>query len=252
MSNYESTFMEYNPEMEAMQSEQFEWGGETEWSGETGWGHENEWSGESEWGNESEWSAETGWGGEAEWSGEMEVFSEAELMELAGELLEVTNEAELDRFLGGLIKKAGRALGQVVRSPIGQAVGGFLKGAAKRALPLAGAALGGYFGGPLGAKIGSGLASAAGGALGLEAEMNAEEREFEGAKNFVRMSGKAVKDALSAPVTANPVAVAQSVVTKAAQKNAPGLVGAAMGPAPRRGPGGRWLRRGRNIVIVNC
>lgn len=246
MSNYESAFMEYSPEMETLQSEQFEWSGETEW------GNENEWSGETEWGNENEWSGESGWGGEAEWSGEVEVFSEAELMELAGELLEVTNEAELDRFLGSLIKRAGSSLGQIVRSPIGQAVGGFLKGAAKKALPLAGGALGAYFGGPLGAKIGSGLASAAGNALGLEAEMNAEDREFEGAKNFVRMGGKAVKDAISAPVTANPIAVAQSAVTKAAQKNAPGLVGATMEPATKRGRGGRWVRRGQNIVIVNC
>ena len=84
---------------------------------------------------------ETGWGAETEWGGEAEVFSEAETMELAGELTEITTEAELDRFLGDLISKAGRALGKVVRSPIGQAVGGWLKGAAKSALPLAGGGL---------------------------------------------------------------------------------------------------------------
>src|ERR1700746_2482778 len=70
-----------------------------------------------------------------------------------------------------LINRAGQALGQVVHSPTGQAVGGLLKGAAKRGLPLAGAALGGYVGGPLGATIGSSLATAAGSALGLEAEV---------------------------------------------------------------------------------
>ena len=36
-----------------------------------------------------------------------EVFGETEQMELASELLEVTSEAELDRFLGGLIERAG-------------------------------------------------------------------------------------------------------------------------------------------------
>lgn len=114
-----------------------------------------------------------------------EVFNESEVMELAAELLEVTNEAELDRFLGNLIKKAGSALGKVVKSPIGQAVGGVLKGVAKKALPIAGGALGAYFGGPLGAKIGSGLASAAGSALGLELEtLNQEDREFEGENNL--------------------------------------------------------------------
>src|SRR5271168_3643755 len=122
---------------------------------------------------------ETGEFGETEWGGE--VFSETEATELASELLEVTNEAELDRFLGDLISKAGKAFGSFIRSPIGKSLGGWLKGAAKQALPLAGGALGGVFGGPLGAKIGSGLASYAGGALGLEAEMSQEDREFEGA-----------------------------------------------------------------------
>src|SRR5262245_15167344 len=106
----------------------------------------------------------------SEWSGEGGGLSEADEMQLASELLGVSSEAELDQFLGSLIKKASSAIGSVVRSPIGQAVGGVLKSAAKKALPLAGGALGGYIGGPLGAKIGSGLASAAGSALGLEAE----------------------------------------------------------------------------------
>lgn len=50
-----------------------------------------------------------------------EVFNESEMMELTAELLEVTNEAELDRFLGGLIRRVGGAIGKVVKSPIGQA-----------------------------------------------------------------------------------------------------------------------------------
>src|SRR5260370_23227980 len=64
-------------------------------------------------------SYETGWGGEAAY--ESEVFSEAEVLELAGQLTEVTTEVELDRFLGDLISKAGRAPGQVVPSPTGPA-----------------------------------------------------------------------------------------------------------------------------------
>ena len=68
---------------------------------------------------------------------ESEVFNEAEQMELAAELLEVRDEAELEQFLGSLIKKAGSALGKVVKSPVGKAIGGFLKSAAKKALPMA-------------------------------------------------------------------------------------------------------------------
>jgi hypothetical protein len=208
---------EYNPQMEAYEAGEYEWSGETEWGGE--------------------------------------VLSEAETMELAGELLEVTNEAELDRFLGDLIKKAGSAIGSVVRSPIGKAIGGWLKGAAKQALPIAGGALGGLVGGPLGAKIGSGLASYAGGALGLEAEMSQEDREFEGAKNFVKMATDAVKSAAAAPPSANPVEVAKAAVKAAVQKHAPGLLsptGAAHGHVGSFGRTGRWVRQGRNVIIVNC
>ena len=73
-------------------------------------------------------------------------------MELASELLEVTSEAELDRFLGDLISRAGQAVGKFVKSPEGQAIGGILKGAAKQVLPGIGSAVGGYFGGATGSK----------------------------------------------------------------------------------------------------
>jgi hypothetical protein len=222
MHDIDRTQMEYSPEMSALETEQFEFG-EQEWAGETY--------------------------GEA-------VLTEADEAELASELLEVTNEEELDRFLGGLLKRAARAVGQVVRSPIGQAVGGVLKGVAKKALPLAGGALGAYVGGPLGAKIGSGLASAAGSALGLEAEaLEQEDREFEGAKQFVRLAADTVKKAAAAPATADPRAVAQSAAIAAARRLAPGLVGAAPGAAGAaaalrgRGRTGQWLRRGTKIVL---
>jgi len=48
--------------------------------------------------------------------------------------------------LGNLIKKVGGAVGKFVKSPVGKAIGGVLKGVAKKALPIAGGALGAYFG----------------------------------------------------------------------------------------------------------
>ena len=222
MSNFESSLTEYNPEMETFEEEQFEWG-------------------------------ETEWGGEAE-----SVLSEADEMALAAELLEITNEAELDRFLGGLIKKVGGTVGKFVKSGTGKAIGGVLKGVAKKALPIAGKVAGGVFGGPLGAMIGGGLASAAGSALGLELEsLSQEDREFEGAKQFVRVAADTVKNATSAPPTVNPRAAAQSAAAAAAQKYVPDLLRATAGPAaPSSTPGkarsGRWIRRGRNVIIVNC
>ena len=209
--------------------------------------------------------------GEMEWSGEMEgegVLSEAMEMQLASELLEVTSEAELEQFLGDLIGKVGSIAGKVINSPIGKAVGGVLKGVAKKALPIAGGAIGGYFGGPLGAQIGSGLANAAGSALGLEAEaLEAEDREFEGARQFVRVAADTVANAVAAPPGADPRAVAQSAAIEAAGRFAPGLI--TVGVAPVEGePGaphhphhrhhhhhrhhmhsGRWMRHGKKIVL---
>ena len=164
------------------------------------------------------------------------MLSEADEIQLAGELLEVTNEAELDRFLGDFIKKVGSVAGQVIRSPVGQAVGGVLKGVAKKALPMAGGAIGGYFGGPLGAKIGSGLASAAGSALGLESEqLEQEDREFEGAKQFVSVAADTVKAAASAPPGSDPRRSGPGGGRAAARKFAPALLG----------QGGGVRRRGR-------
>jgi hypothetical protein len=175
------------------------------------------------------------------------VFNESEEMELAAELLEVRDEAELEQFLGDLIKKAGSAIGKVVKSPIGQAIGGVLKTAAKKALPLAGTALGGMFGGPLGAQLGGSLANMAGGALGLELEgLSGEDREFEAAKQFVRFAADTVKNAVAQPQS-NPVAAAAAAIQQAAKVHAPGLLGSG---ASHGATSGHWVRQGANIIVV--
>jgi hypothetical protein len=197
---------------------------------------------------------------EAELDGEADTespFNETDEMELAASLLEVSDEAELDQFLGNLIKKAGSAVGQFVRSPTGRALGGILKGAARKALPIAGRAIGSYFGGPTGGAIGGRLASTAGKLFGLELEgLSGEDQEFEVAKRFVRFAGTAAKKAATTPPTVAPQAAARSAVVAAARRFAPGLVrggSSAVGPvAGRLGRRGRWVRRGRNIIIVNC
>lgn len=183
------------------------------------------------------------------------VLNETDEYELAMELVAVSSEAELDRFLGDLINKVAKGAGKIIKSPVGQAVGGVLKGVAKQALPLAGGALGAYVGGPLGAKIGSGLASAAGSALGLEGETLAQEdREFEGAKQFVRLAADTVNKAADAPPTANPRSIAQSAAMSAARALAPGLLtnngaGTTTAGAGSHGRSGRWARRGNHIVL---
>ena len=64
-------------------------------------------------------------------------FSEAEELALAGELLGVTDERELDQFLGNVFKKVWGGIKKVAKP-----LGGMLKGIAKKALPFVGGALG--------------------------------------------------------------------------------------------------------------
>ncbi len=172
---------------------------------------------------------------EGEAQNEAEVFGEAEMEALATELMEVQSEAELEQFLGSLIKKAGSAIGSFVKSPVGQALGGVLKSAVKRGLPTVGSALGGMIGGAQGAKIGGQLGSFASG------QINEMEMEMETAKDLVRMAANAVKNAAAAPAGSNPVAVAKAAVAQAI-KSLPTA-------AVRGSAQGRWVRRGNRIVL---
>ncbi len=181
------------------------------------------------------------------------VFDEAEEMEMAAELLAVSDEAELEQFLGGLIKKAGALL----KTPTGQALKGLLKGAAKKYLPTIAGAVGTAFGGPVGAALASQLTSHAGRAFGLELEgLSPEDKEFETAKHYVRWAGEAAKNAALAPPTADPMTAAKSAAVTAAQQHAPGLLQSTpprpamgMGGRVRRRRSGRWIRKGDVIVL---
>jgi hypothetical protein len=145
--------------------------------------------------------------------------------ELASELLEIRSDQELDHFLGDLFKKVASGIGTVIKSPVGQALGGVLKQVAKKALPLAGGALGTFVGGPLGGMVGSKLASMAGDAFGLEYEgLSAEDRDFETARRYVRFAGEAAKRAAYARPDLDPRAVAKAALIEAAKLHAPGLL----------------------------
>ncbi len=193
--------------------------------------------------------------GEYEYAGEYyegEVLSEADEMELAAELLEVASEEELDQFFGKVFRKVGGAIGRAVKSPIGRKLIGGLKGIAKKALPIAGKALGGAIGGPIGGAIGGKLGSFASGLFEAEFEgMSYEDQEFEVSRRLVRLSAEAASNAAQTPASANPQVAANQAMTAAAQRHAPGLLrqryGAGAGASGSRS--GRWVRRGRKIVI---
>jgi len=184
-------------------------------------------------------------------------FEEVDEMELAAGLLEVADEAELDQWLGSLFKKAKGAFGKIVSSPIGRSLGGILKGAARHALPMVSGALGTAIGGPAGGALGDTLTSAANQIFGLELEgLSPEDQEFEVARQFVRFAGSAAQNAAEAPPNTPPQDAARAAAVAAAQQYAPGLLRAAGTAANPRATGrhrsGRWIRRGRNIIIVNC
>jgi hypothetical protein len=153
-----------------------------------------------------------------------------------------------------LIKKAAGAVRKAVSSPLGKSLGGFLKGAIKNVMPAAGGIAGGLFGGPVGAAIGGKLTSAASNALGLELEgLSQEDQEFEAARRLVRLSGEATKTATMTSPAVDPTAAARNAVISAARKHAPGLVRRTHGtgtPSGSGGHGGRWIRRGRKIILL--
>jgi hypothetical protein len=172
-------------------------------------------------------------------------LSEAQEIELAAELLEISSEEELEQFLGNLIKK----VGGFVRGPVGQALGGVLKSVAKKALPIVGGALGSFVAPGVGTAIGSKLGSLAGGLFEVELEsMGQEQAQFEVARRMVGLSAAASRLAAQARPGpgASPHTVARAAVAKAARAYAPGLARQLMqslkttgtGPgAPRNGSG---------------
>jgi hypothetical protein len=196
---------------------------------------------------------------------------ETEQTELALELLEVSTEQELDRFVGNLIGRAAGAVRDFARSPTGQALKGIVKSAAGQALPVVGRAVGSWIApgyGDMGARVGR----AAGDLLGLELEgLSQEDRELETAEALVRWASEATRRAASMSSQAPPGRVAKAAAVAAAQRIAPGLApvvgqmrvpgasgaGVSPGVPPSQGArpspaaqSGRWVRRGNAVVLL--
>lgn len=157
--------------------------------------------------------------GEASFLAELESpFSAAEEMELAAELLAVTNDAELEQFLGNLFKKAWRGI-KTFGSKIIRPLGGVLKIVAKKALPFLATAAGTFFGGPAGGAIAGKLGSLVSQALESEtAGVAPADRDLEKCRQFVRMAGTAAKAAAAAAPGSDPIALAKKVLTRSAQQ----------------------------------
>jgi hypothetical protein len=117
-------------------------------------------------------------------------FGEWHEAELASELLELSSERELDRFLRDLIRGAAPESAGTIQPSAETALGATLKRAVAQVLPLAGKPLGGPVrAGAVRTGAGTSPADRAGASLGLELEgLSAQDREFELARHFVRFA----------------------------------------------------------------
>lgn len=192
------------------------------------------------------------------YDGEMEIdeetgFSESLEMELAGDLLNINNEQELDMFIGGLIKKAARGVRNFARSSTGRALGGMLKNVARKALPIAGGVIGNFIAPGVGGAIGGKLGALAGNLFELELEgLSPEDQEFELAKAYVRFAGNAAKNA--AKLSPNMGSQAASTALNHAAKNfAPGLLSKKQTNSNLTNQNasnqGTWYRKNGSIIL---
>lgn len=152
-------------------------------------------------------------------------------LELASRLLEVSDEQELEQFLGDVFRAVGSTVGKFAHSDAGKALGDILRNAVGQALPIAGSAVGGD------------LAQRAGSLLGLELEgLSPQDQEFETARHLVRFAGDAYHRAIPAPRNVPPRVAARMAATSAARRFAPGLLRPHARLAPRYG-GTAWPGR---------
>lgn len=179
---------------------------------------------------------------------------ETDELSLAAELLAVTDEGELDQFLGSLARRAVSAARGFAGSDAGKAVGNILKSAARKALPQLGQAVGNYIvpgaGGQAGRQVGKWLGTKFETGLQLEG-LSPEDRDLETARAFVRFATSTAQRAAAMPKSVPAPLAAQKAATAAARQHLPGLLkrpGRPGSPADS----GRWVRRGRNILILGA
>ncbi len=173
-------------------------------------------------------------------------LGEAAELELAMELLSISNEEEWEQFLGKLwkgVKKAGKFL---------RPLGGVLRSVAKAALPMVGGALGSFIPIPgVGTAVGRALGSAVSKALEVEVgELAHEDSELEVARRFVRVASAAGQNVSALPPSADTKSAVVQALRGAVRSQLPNANLGAFGGKPATRPSGTWMRRGRTIVVI--
>lgn len=175
-------------------------------------------------------------------SGPPDLLEEGAEIELAAELLETTDEPRRRPFLEGLMAQVASASGYALPPPLAARLRHLLARNAERVFPLARSSSvpGGT---PAGAIR---LMPEAGHLLGLELEgLSPEDQEFEAARGFIRLAAQAVRNAVRPGGAASADSRVNQAFESAARHLAPGLSSAA-------GHEGRWIRRGRTLVLLDC
>ena len=110
--------------------------------------------------------------------------------------MEITDEEELDLFLGKLFKKAWKGIKKVGRKVI-RPLGRVVKGIAKKALPVLGGVAGSFIPIPgVGTAVGTAWGSALSRTFEMEFEgMDPDQQEFEMARRFVKVAGATARKA---------------------------------------------------------
>ena len=191
-------------------------------------------------------------------------LSEEEEAEFAFELLEVSNDQEMDEFFKKFFRKIKRGINKIAPGAL-NAIGKGLKKVAKTALPIAGGLAGSFFGGPLGKSLGTKAGSMISNLFEIEMEgLSPEDQEFEVAKRVVRFGDAATRNTLKLAQRMPLDQATQIGFKQAAASHAPGMLKqipvrdhrTRAGVKPSHGRGGpitasgRWVRKGNRIILL--
>lgn len=190
-------------------------------------------------------------------SGEL---TEAQELALASEVLEISNEEELEEFLGDLWNATKAAASSAYNSDVVRAAIPGLKAVGAAVLPKAAGWLADRYAPGTGGIASAGVQSAVDQWLKEELEgLSAEDREFEVARRYVRFVNDVLRHAAQVPDRVPPPVAAQVVVRDATREHMPGLVpflvqldnGGTVpgGRGVEAAASGRWTRQGSSIVI---
>jgi hypothetical protein len=211
---------------------------------------------EDDGGEEAEYVNETGDELEYEHDAGDEWESTADQDGLAYELMTVSDPAEMEEFLGKLMSAASRRFKKFGANALPKllpVLKGPVRGLLKRAMPLLGSAAGSVVPGA-GTLLGGMAGQKLGQLLGGEMEgASDDEAKVELSRKLVNTVTDAVDRAAQDPAArSEPIAAARDALVGAMQANLPSGVRQAMGQRSRgsRASSGRWIRRGRQIILL--